>query len=352
MGIPAEQENYADIGEVTLIKSADYQANFWETVRVHPGLGGGDNVVVTLPPTNGMADLGKRVRVLIVDVTGEKFCRVIGYGPANAATIKYLGAKYVKYYKYVFQKYDKYNYFGDLINNQSVINDDPQYNLGLALTMGTPMQSVDFVWDGVASWWATETNALSGLIIGSEINVDDNKTDRREFPVDIYDRGIAGQSPPDETIESALSIFRVVRFTTGDQIWLHEPISNARRNHTIRLTCTIGSTGVSGSPQWELKALGVRGTESISGLTVITKTNQIPVTATAGDLEKLAFTDLEAALTSQDQTPDNVENRASHFLMRLKCIGGSGQPIDLYSAVLSYVPYGYRAELPFEQPVL
>lgn len=353
MGIPAEQQNYADIGEVTLIKSADYQAAFWETVRVHPGLGGGDNIVVTLPPTDGMADLGKWVRVIVVDVDGGKFCRVIGFGSPNAATQKYLG-KYTSYYKKYFQAKDKYNYFGDLINDRSGIAEDPQYNLGRGMTLPAQEQSVLFVWDGVSSWWAYGGIAtLSGLREGSEFESDTLVSDRREFPIDIFDKGIAGQSPPDEIIETTKNIFRAVQFTNGEQIWLHAPISNARRNWPIELHL-VGGAGDSGTgtAPFELKVLGVTGREAnFSVLSEVTETRSLGVTSATG-LFTVEFVNLANAVTPQDVDGGaNVYKRASHLIMRLKKTSVAADPVNIYGAVLSYLPYGYRG-LRFEEGVL
>lgn len=319
------------LGDVTLLKIDDYQADFYETVRCHPGFGGGNSFVVTLPPTNGMADAGKWCRILVEDTTNNKFVTVVGFGGPNAATIKKLGKAQIAYYKKVFQKYKKLKYFGDLINENSPL-ENPDLNMGNALRLYTIEQSALLIWDGVSSWWITETNGF-GPIRGNEAF----NPDQDDFFVDIHNKGIVGQNPPTRQVDPASGLFGAELFGVNDQIFISVPIKQYWRGDVFepdpQITLHLLMTGqtASGTVQFELKAKGLRITGS--SITATPYTQLRTVSVSTGFSASLNFYGIQAAL-------DDVGSDLSRYiLMRIKCtsIGTTGGA-NLLSAFVEYKP--------------
>lgn len=326
------------LGDVSLLKIDDYQASFFETVRCHPGFGAGDSFVVTLPPTNGMADKGKWCRVLIDDTTDDKFVTVVGFGGPNAATIKKLGKKKIAYYKKVFQKYKKLKYFGDLINENSAL-DNPDLNLGNAFRLFGIEQDAILIWDGVQSWWIAETTGY-GTTRGREGYVQD--ASQFDHFVDIHNKGIVGQSPPTRQIDPVTGLYGAELFAVNDQIYFSVPIHEYFRGHPVLnadpdlvLQLSFLNENIGGNITFELKVLGIR--EAGTNLTTA-----VPVTESRL-LSGSATTPLPMAFFNIKNALDDgglESNRATFLLMRLKCtiLDGGVTGANLLAARLYYVP--------------
>lgn len=325
--------------DVSLLKTASYQASFFETVRCHPGFGGGDTMVVTLPPTNGMSDQGKWCRINISLTTSSKFVRVVGFGGPNAASIKKFGKKGIAKYKKQFQgKYKKFYYFGDGINDLSLTG-DPNTNLYAGLTMSVAEQSCLFVWDGVSNWWTTETNGF-GYMVGNEETQDQGGL-KPQHIIDIHNKGIVGQNPPTRVLDAEHSLFGAERFALNEQIFFSVPIEDFWRGPLstvggggtplIQLDLLlVHGAGAAGDVTFEAKIIGSEADEDWSAITPTTKTGLITVTAVTTITKELIISDIQDAI---DANPD------AHYLMfRLKCtvFGGTRTSIDLLGARLHY----------------
>jgi len=319
------------VGDVTLLKIADYQADFYETVRCHPGFGGGNSFVLTLPPTNGMADVGKWVRVLIEDTTNSKFVTVVGFGGPNAAVIKKLGKKKIAYYKKVFQKYKKLKYFGDLINENSVL-EDPLLNMGNAFRLYNIEQDALLIWDGVQSWWIAETHGF-GPIRGNEAF----NPDQDDHFVDIHNKGIVGQNPPTRQVDPASGLFGAELFGVNDQIFISVPIKRYWRGDVfepdpqITLHLAMVAQAGSGNVDFEIKALGARRQGTFITATPHTQSRTLSIHPT--NINTFNFFGIQAALD------DLGTDLSRQILMRIKCtsIGLTGGANAL-SAFIEYKP--------------
>lgn len=326
------------VGDVTLLKIDDYQADFYETVRCHPGYGGGNSFVVTLPQTNGIADVGKWVRVLIEDTTNNKFVTAVGFGGPNAAVIKKLGKKKIAYYKKVFQKYKKLKYFGDLINENSAL-EDPLLNMGFGFRLFNIEQSALLIWDGVQSWWITGTHGF-GPVRGAEINVPD--VAEFEHFVDIHNKGIVGLNPPTRQVDPVTGLFGAELFAVNDQIFISVPVHEYWRGHSVLepdpdLTFQISvlNEDSDNNVGFELKAAGVTADETnLSTITPATIAGS--VSASASIAKRIRFTNLKTALND-----GGFEyNRSMFLLMRLKCnlLDGGNTGVNVLAASMQYIP--------------
>lgn len=319
------------LGDVSLLKIDDYQASFFETVRCHPGFGGGDSFVVTLPPTNGMADRGKWCRLNIEDTTNSKFVTVVGFGGPNAATIKKLGKKKIAYYKKVFQKYKKLKYFGDLINENSAL-ESADLNMGNAFRLYTIEQDALLIWDGVQSWWIVETHGF-GPIRGNEAF----NPDQDDHFVDIHNKGIVGQNPPTRQVDPASGLFGAELFGVNNQIFISVPIKQYWRGDVFepdpQITLHLLMIGqiAGGTVQFEIKAKGLRRTGSSITATPYTQLRSVSVSNSFS--ASLNFFDIQTAL-------DDVGSDLSRYiLMRIKCtsVGATGG-VNLLDAFIEYKP--------------